>query len=173
MKTKVTVIAWLARDGIGDLDQLRVAAPRHVGRLKAHLAVALLLGACHREDDVVGTARALDMLGGEVLPHEAADDLHASLSQLGELREAVVLVAEDRLDALALDPLGVVGERDVVLRRLGHARLVPDVVARQRAGLRAALLLRAGEDERLVAQRVERRARLAAHHGLAAVEPLS
>ena len=97
------------------------------------------------------------MLRGEVLPHEAADHLDAPGAYLGELVEAVVLIAEDRLDALALDPLGVVGERDVVLRRLGHARAGP----RHRRGKARPAAARApsgaGEDEGLMAQRVERR----------------
>ena len=50
--------------------------------------------------------------------------------------------------------------------------LVPDVVAVERAGPRAALLLRAREHEGLVAEVVEGRAQLPADHGLAAVEPL-
>ena len=52
-------------------------------------------------------------------------------------------------------------------------RLVPDVVAVERPGPRAALLLRPREHEGLVAELVERRAQLAADHGLAAVEPLA
>jgi hypothetical protein len=40
------------------------------------------------------------MLGREVLPDEAPDGAHALAAQLRQLVELVVLVAEDRLDAV-------------------------------------------------------------------------
>ena len=81
-----------------------MTAPGYVGRLDAQLAVARLLGAGERVDDVVGLERAVDMVRREVLPDEAPDRPDPLFAQGRDLLELVVLVAEDRLDPVVRDP---------------------------------------------------------------------
>src|SRR5919202_4110532 len=90
-----------------DREELGMDPPRNVGRLEAEAPVALALATGDRVDDVEGLAGAGDVVGGEVLPDEAADQQDAPRAERRELRELVVLIAEDRLDPAALHPRGV------------------------------------------------------------------
>ena len=158
----------------GWLQQLGVDAPLDVGALDSQLGVAVALGERQRVDRVVGPLRRLDVLGGEVLPDEAADRADAERPQRLDRIPLVVLVEEDQLEPVRAGPLLVLGDRDLVGRGLGHPGLVPDRVAlalgrRFRARSRPG----PGEHEGLVAEPIEGRADLAGDDGLTARRPLA
>ena len=70
----------------------------------------------------------MNVFAAEVLPDEAADRAHALSTQMVDLVELVVLVAEDQVDRVRPDPALVLGERHVMVAGLGDSRLVPDRV---------------------------------------------
>ena len=86
------------------LEQLRVDPPGDPRRLQPPAAVALALALGDRVDDVVGSSGRLEVGLGEVLPDEPPDHPNPSGPQLRELVELVVLIAEDDLDRVVLDP---------------------------------------------------------------------
>ena len=103
----------VALDVLRHRQQLGMAAPGEQRALDPEAAVALLLGAGERVDHVVGDARRLRVLGGEVLPDEAADRAYAALAQRRDLGELVVLIAEDRVESVVIGPGRVLGGGDV------------------------------------------------------------
>ena len=116
--------------------------------------------------------RRLDVLGAEVLPDEPPVGADAGLAERRDLLELVVLVEERGVQGVVAPPGQHLLARDLIARGDGHALLVPDarVVDERRLDVRVAR--GAGEDERLVAEGLERRAELAADDALPAVEPV-
>ena len=107
-----------------------------------------------------------------MLPDEAADHANAALAQGRELLELVVLVAEQHLDPVSLDPGDVLLERHLEGRGLGDSRLVPDPGPLEHAGPRPLLAPGPGEHEALMPQLLDRRAHIAPNDRLPPVEPL-
>ena len=155
-----------------DLEQLGMDAPWHAGRLQPPGEVSPLLGFCDRVDAIVGLPGRGQVLLGEVLPDEATDHPDAALAEPRQLGELVVLVAEDRLDSVHLDPGHVLVERHLEGRALGDSRLIPDSGPLQRPGPRPPLAPWPREYEAFVAELVNRRTHVAADDRLAPVEPL-
>ena len=128
----------------------------------------------HRVDDVVGARGRLEVLAGEVLPDEAADDPDAARAQLGELVELVVLVAEDRRRASSPRPRPRTRPSGVSKLEAAVTSGWSQTPVRSSAPRHRPLLApRLGEDEAPVAELVDRGADVAADDRLAAVEPLA
>ena len=70
-----------------------------------------------------------------MLPDEPADHPDAAAPQFRKLLELVVLIAEDDLDRVLLDPGDVLVERRLEGGRLGDVGLIPDASALKRPAI--------------------------------------
>ena len=156
-----------------EAQQLGVDAPVHARALDPHLRVALLLAGGQRVDDVEGALRGLDVAARELLPDEAPDGAHAGRRAAPRSPRSRSSGRRARGRARSRGPRRPARRSGSGTREASaDPRLVPDPGAVDERGPDVAGPGRPREHERLVAERVERRAQLARDHALPAVEPV-